>query len=134
MTITYGDLDKLRDQPGHPGALSKLRTALEPTAILDKLRIVKFCRALGEALVEYEKLIEELCRRYGIPLPDRPGIYQLSPGNAPLFAAEKAKIDSAEVVDMPSFSPLPVSAYEKVPLTPGELDVLLKFIVLPDGI
>ena len=130
-TYTYGDLDRLRDQPGRVGPLTKLMETGEQLSTVDKFRIVKFHAVLDGVLTDYGKMIAELGTRFGEPVPGQPGYFRIRPEQASEYVAEKAKVDATEVINMPSLTLLPVSAYDKVPLSPSDLVSLEKFIVPP---
>jgi hypothetical protein len=133
ITCTFADLDRLRDMPGRPGPLTKLLNATEPPTIVDKFRIGRFCKHIHETLLEYGKMLEALGKKYGEPINVQGfATYKITPENMEAFNLEKAKID-ADVVELSSLSPLPLSTYERIPLTPGELDLLDKFVVKPEG-
>ncbi len=130
-TYTYGDLDQIRDQPGRVGPLTKLMEATNFGSVVDKFRVIKFYEGLKGVLDDYGKMIAELGDRFGEPVPGQPGHFRILPDHLNEYFAEKAKIDATEVLNMPALTPLPVSAYERVPLTPNDLLTLMKFIVMP---
>jgi hypothetical protein len=133
IICTFAELDRLRDMPGRPGPLTKLLNATEPPTIVDKFRIGRFCKLIHESLVEYGKMLEELGRKYGEPVTVQGfATYKIKPENLKAFEDERAKIDTEEV-KLQSLSPLPIATYDRIPLTAGELDLLDKFVVKPEG-
>jgi hypothetical protein len=133
IICTFADLDRLRDMPGRPGPLTKLLNATEPPTIVDKFRIGRFCKLIQDSLLEYGKMLEELGKKYGEPVINQGfATYKIKPENLKAFEDERAKIDSEEV-KLQSLSPLPIATYDRIPLTAGELDLLDKFVVKPEG-
>jgi len=132
IKCTYGDLDRLRDQPTRTGPLTKLMTATEPS-IIDKFRIGRLVKAVDAELAAYGKALVELGKKYGDPVKvnDKDaGSYEIRPSDMAEFAAEKAKLDgdSCEVLA----NPLPFSAVEKVvAITPFDISLLSMFVTEP---
>ena len=130
IKCTYGDLDRLRDQPTRTGPLTKLMAATEPS-IIDKFRIGKLVKAVDVELAAHGKALTELGKKYGDPVKvnDKDiGSYKIRQEDFAEFAAEKAKLDgdSCEVLA----NPLPFSAVEQVTsLTPFDLTLLERFVV-----
>ena len=143
MPITYGDVSRLGDrEPGVPGVLSKLNdlagdASLAVTlSVVDRYRIMRFVQLLSGELETYGKLVAEIGRKYGEATPAPSGFvsFKLRPECLGDYQVEKAALDALECEGLASLKPLPVSTYEKVPLTPRNLACLEKFVVSPDGV
>lgn len=138
IKCTYGDLGKLRDVPGPAGLVRGVASKLydlvgvggDQVSVVDRFRLVRFVQAADKELREYGRVLSELGRKYGEP--DTSGgvaVFRVSPERQVEFDAEKAALDSTECELLVNL--LPVSAYEKVALTPRELASLEKFVVPP---
>jgi hypothetical protein len=131
---TYGDLAKLRDLPGRPGALTKLNQSIPPS-VVDGFKIARLVRAADAALREYVSVLVQIGKKYGDPVAGETSgavNYQIRPDQQAAFDSEIAALHAAECeVAAP---PLPVGAYERAGLTPAELDALEKFLILPEGV
>jgi hypothetical protein len=138
--ITYGDVSQLGDQPGRPGVLSKLNDLAGDASlsavlsVADRYRIMRFVRVVSGELAAYGKLLSEIGGRYGEVLPAANGFvaFSVRPECWGDYQDEKAKLDAMECEGLASRKPLPVSAYEKIPLTPRDLACLEPFVVPPD--
>ena len=131
ITCTYGDIDRLRDQvPGHTGPLTRLRTSTDVPSLVDRARIMRFTRSVIAEVVEYEKVLIELLKKFGKPLDATGKRFAVDPAFQTEYDAEKAKLDSSpcEVAT----SKLPAAAYEKVALSVLDLEALEKFVEIPD--
>jgi hypothetical protein len=136
VTCTWRDLGRLRNQPGRPGPIAKLLSneSQSQSTVIDKFRVLRFTRALGSEVDEYTKMLFEIGKKYGTPKEIGGGFtsFEVPSEKRQAFDAEQATLDAAEhVVDV---SPLPVSAYEHANLTPADLALLEKFLVVPDEI
>jgi hypothetical protein len=129
IKCTYGDLDRLRDTPNRTGPIAKLMAATEPS-IIDKFRIGKLVKAIDAELVAYGKALGELGKKYGdLVKVNNLESYQIRPADMAEFSTEKSKLDGdpCEVLA----NPLPLSAIEKVALTPLDLNLLSLFVTAP---
>ncbi len=139
MAITYGELSRLGDRPGVSGPLTKLNdlvgdVSLASTlSVVDRYRISRFVQIVGGELVMYSRLLGEIGRRYGevTAAPEGFVSFVVRPECRNAYDEEKAKLDAMECEGLQSLKPLPVSAYERVSLTPRDLACLEKFIVPP---
>jgi hypothetical protein len=130
IMCTGADIEKLRDAPGRPGPLSKIANFEDLSSVVDHVRRVRFIKALQPELVEYSKAVATLGEKYGKPMQGG-SYFAIDPEKEDLFKAEKAQLDAEEYTI--TMTPLPVSAYEKIPLTVLDLLALEPFIVaLPD--
>jgi hypothetical protein len=132
VKCTWRDLGRLCNQPGRPGPIAKLLSSESQSTIIDKFRVVRFTRALGSEVDEYAKMLLEIGKKYGTPKEIAGGFtsFEVPPDKRQAFDVEQAALDAAEhVVEV---SPLPVSAYEHANLTPVDLALLEKFLVVPD--
>lgn len=139
IKCTLGDLGKLRDSPGPKGVARGVASKLYDLAgaeggeisVVDRFRIMRFVQAVEGELKEYGRVMGELGRKYG--KSETVGaleVFRVDPGHQAEFDREKASLD-AEEREL-AVNPLPVSAYERVPLTPRELSYLEKFVVVPE--
>jgi hypothetical protein len=137
--VTYGDVAKLGDRPGTPGVLAKLNDLAGDASlggkilVVDRYRIMRFVQLLSGELATYTKLLGEIGRKYGEVSPAPSGFVAFNVRIECLaeYEGEKAKLDALECEGLASLKPLPLSTYEKVPLTPRDLACLEKFIVPP---
>lgn len=138
IKCTYGDLGKLRDFPGSEGVVRGVASKFydlvgvegAEVSVVDRFRLMRFVQAVDKELREYVRVLSELGRKYGEPSTvGGTAVFRVSPGRQAEFDAEKASLDAEERELL--VNPLPVSAYEKVPLTPRELACLEKFVVPP---
>jgi len=138
IKCTYGDIGKLRDVPGPEGVvrgvLSKLYDLVgaecEQVSVVDRFRLMRFVQAVDKELREYGRVLSALGKKYGEPstVGESP-VFRIRTESQAQFDAEKASLDAEERELLVNL--LPVSAYEKVPLTPRELACLEKFVVAP---
>jgi hypothetical protein len=139
MSIKYGDVARLGDRPGVPGVLVKLSdlagdSSLSVTmSVVDRYRIMRFVQLVSAELVLYGKMMGEIGAKYGeaTPAPNGFVAFNVRAECQADYEAEKSKIDGMECDALAILKPLPVSTYEKIPLTPRELACLEKFIVPP---
>lgn len=131
IKCTYGDLSRLRDQPGRSGVLTKLLTSDAILTVVDRFRVLRLCRAAESVLKEYLHVLGELGKKYGDPV-EKTSNYQIRPECLHAFEDEILALHATEC-ELTS-PPLPLSAYEKVDLTAADLDALEKFLVLPEGV
>jgi len=85
---------------------------------------------------EYTKVLTSLGKKLGTEeKKDGYVSFQIPDEKMDEYREEKAKLDATEC-ELASANVLPVSSYEKVPLTPIELGVLVdsKFVVAPPEI
>lgn len=138
IKCTCGDLGKLRDVPGPTGVVRGVAAKLYDlvgvegveVSVVDRFRLMRFVQAVEKELREYGRVLSELGKKYGTPeVVDGMAVFRVSPEHQAEFDSEKAALDSEERELL--VSPLPVSAYERVPLTPRELACLEKFVVPP---
>jgi hypothetical protein len=138
IKCTYGDVVRLRDVPGPEGVVRGVAAKLydllgaehEQVSVVDRFRLMRFVQAVDKELREYGRVLSELGRKYGEPSTEGgSAVFRIRPERKAEFDAEKASLD-AEERELP-VNPLPVSAYERVPLTPRELACLEKFVVPP---
>lgn len=123
------DLEKLRDGPGRAGPLSKIANFEDLSSVLDHVRRMRFIKAMQPDVVEYAKAIATLGQKYGKPVQNG-AYFIIDPEHEAEYKAEKAKIDAEEREI--AATPLPFSAYEKIPLSSLDLLALEPFIVIPD--
>jgi hypothetical protein len=133
LSFTLGRLDKIRDTvPGKPGPLTKIANFednLLESSVVDHVRRVRFVKALQTELVEYSKAMATIAQKYG-ESQQGGAFFTIKPEKQAEFAAEKEKLD-AETREL-LINPLPVSAYEKIPLTAFDLIGLEPFVVMPE--
>jgi hypothetical protein len=137
--ITYGDVSRLGDHPGAPGILSRLNdlagdaSLSAQISVVDRYRIMRFVQLVSGYLVTYGKLVCEIGVRYGeaVKAPSGFVAFNVRPDCLKDYEVEKSKLDALECEGLASLKPLPVSTYEKIPLTPRDLARLEKFVVPP---
>ena len=140
MSITFGDVAKLGDRPGSPGVLSKLGDLAGDASlaislpVADRYRISRFVQLVSRELTTYVRLVGEIGRKYGESRTAPQGFtsFTVRPECRADYEREQADLDEMECEGLAALSPLPLSSYEKIPLTPRELIVLEKFVVLPE--
>jgi hypothetical protein len=140
MSVTYGDVAKLGDRPGAPGPLSKLNdlagdlSLAGSLSVADRYRISRFVQLLAGEVATYGRLVGEIGGKYGEVARAPSGFvaFSVRPECVGDYEREKAALDAMECEGLASLKPLPVSAYEKVPLTPRDLACLEKFVVPPE--
>jgi hypothetical protein len=120
-------LSKLNDLAGDVSLSAVL-------SVVDRYRIMRFVRVVSGELAAYGKLLSEIGGRYGEVLPAANGFvaFNVRSECREAYQVEKSKLDAMECEGLVSLKPLPVSAYEKIPLTPRDLACLEKFVVPPD--
>jgi hypothetical protein len=103
-------------------------------SVVDRYRIMRFVQLLAGELTVYGRMLGEIGRKYGESTPAPSGFVSFSvrPECRESYELEKSNLDALECDGLGSLKPLPVAAYEKVPLTPRDLACLEKFVVLPD--
>jgi hypothetical protein len=139
MTILYGDVAKLGDRPGARGVLSKLNdldgdaSLSGQISVVDRYRIMRFVKLISGELAAYGKLVGEIGSRYGeiVKAPSGFVAFNVRPECKDAYDVEKNQLDVLECEALASLKLLPVSAYEKIPLTPRDLSLLEKFVVFP---
>jgi len=129
IKCTCANLEKLRDAPGRPGPLAKIANYEDLSSVVDHVRRVRFIKALQPEVIEYAQAIATLGEKYGKPMQGG-SYFAIDPDKETEFKAEKAKIDAEERTIR--ITPLPPSAYDKIPLSALDLLALEPFIVLPD--
>ena len=140
IKCTYGDVGKLRDFPGPEGVVRGVASKLydlvgvesvgDQVSVVDRFRIARFVNAVNEELQVYGRVMSALGKKYGEPSTvGGLSVFRIIPERQAEFDAEKSSFESEERDLL--VNPLPVSAYERVPLTPRELASLEKFVVLP---
>lgn len=138
IKCTYGDIGKLRDVPGPKGVVRGVAAKLYDlvgvegveVSVVDRFRVMRFVQAVDPELREYGRVLSELGRKYGEPSTvGNSVVFLIGPERQAEFDAEKASLDAEERELLVNL--LPVSAYERVPLTPRELACLEKFVVPP---
>jgi hypothetical protein len=130
LSFTLGRLDKIRDTiPGKSGPLSKIANFEDMSSVVDHVRRVRFVKALQTELTEYSKAVATIAQKYG-ESQQGGAFFTIKPERQAEFAAEKEKLD-AETREL-LINPLPVSAYEKIPLTAFDLIGLEPFVVMPE--
>ena len=138
IKCTYGDIGKLRDVPGPKGVVRGVAAKLYDlvgvegveVSVVDRFRVMRFVQAVDKELREYGRVLSELGRKYGEPSTvGDSAVFRIGPERQAEFDAEKASLDAEERELLVNL--LPVSAYERVPLTPRELACLEKFVVPP---
>ena len=138
IKCTCGDLAKLRDLPGPTGVVRGVAAKLfdvvgvagDQVSVVDRFRLMRFVQAVDAELKEYVRVLSELGRKYGEPATvGATAVFRVLPEHQAEFDAEKASLDAEERELL--VNPLPVTAYEKVALTPRELAYLEKFVVPP---
>ena len=129
ITCTFGQIDKLRDTPQGPGALSKLARS-ESLSTVDKFRVSRLIKEIDAKLGDYGKTLVEIAKKYGEAVKIN-GLdsYQIKPENMPAYSGEKATLD-AESCEL-SANRLPFSSYDIPELTALDLTYLETFIVVP---
>ena len=134
IQCTCADLEKLRDAPNRPGPLTKIANYEESPddlSVIDRVRRMRFVKALFPEVTEYAQAVATLGQKCG--KPTQGGKYfVIDLEKEDEFKAEKAKIDAETRTIF--LMPLPVSAYEKIPLTALDLMALEPFIVLPEEV
>lgn len=129
IMCTFGDSARLRELPGRPGVLTKLGNH-EAESIVDRFRLGRFVKAITEEIIEYEKVLLALGKKFGQPNGTVQGSYVISPEHQAEFDSELRKLNS-EPREIVAANILPISAYEKANLTPIDLLALGSFIVQP---
>jgi hypothetical protein len=140
MLITYGDVASLGDRPGFPGVLTKLNdlagdaSLSTSISVVDRYRISRFVQLLSGELATYVRLLGVIGKKYGelARAPSGFVAFNVRPECLGEYEVEKSKLDALECEGLATLKPLPLSAYEKVPLTPRDLAYLEKFVVPPD--
>jgi len=139
MLITYGDVAGLASRPGIPGVLTKINdlagdvSLASSITVVDRYRIMRFVQLVSVELATYLRLLAEIGRKYGEAAPAPSGFVSFSvrPECRDAYDGEKSRLDALECEGLASLKPLPVTTYEKIPLTPRDLACLEKFVVLP---
>lgn len=126
INCKFGDVDKLRGQPGREGMLQRLWNHQAPS-LVDAYRIQRFVKAALEAVKEYEQVLLTLGKELGAPKDD--GTLQILPEHRERFATEKKKLDETpcEVASLK----LPAQSCEGFVRTAADLDALAPFVDLP---
>ena len=87
-------------------------------------KLLNFC---NEEMVNVEKAREELIKKYGAEVTDKPGELQVSPENETKFREEFAQLLLEEVET--DFTPIKISEFgEDIKITPAELASLSKIL------
>lgn len=139
MIVTYGDVARLGGRPGESGALSKLGNLsgddglASSMPVAERYRIMRFVKVLAAELATYVRLFREIGERYGVAgeAPSGFASFTVRAESIQAFEGEKAKLDAMECESLASLKPLPVATYEKVALTPRDLECLEPFVVQP---
>lgn len=131
IKCTFRDVARLRETPENPGPLSKLADANCPS-VVDKFRVVRFIKAMGQEIQEYEAVLIALGKKFGTPIDVEGSAnvsYRVLPENMTAFNDEVARLNS-EPRDILAANPLPPSVCDI--LTPRDLLLLGSLVVEPE--
>jgi hypothetical protein len=132
---TNADLDKLRDQQGTLGPVSKLRLAEPPeVTVVDQLAIMRFLRPIVDEIRAYEEFLLKLLKQHGVLRSTTNGqtVYDIPPDKSVAYDAEKKRLD--EISCELSVVPLHHKYFAgKVRLSVRDLEALTIFVVLPEA-
>lgn len=139
IKCTYRQLAALRNQSDRAGGvllgpiakLNKVDESLVP-AIMDRIRISRFVKAIITETIKYERSHLDLLKKHGILDEKDKSRYLIPVEGQSDYQEAMQNLDGTET-EVPT-SPLPASVIEKVSLSVEDLSVLEPFISVPGDI